>query len=1423
MSLLLSDPLKPETDNVSLGMEVAPTPTPIQEAAQAEIASKAADKGPDLVSAAIRTDWASSFLADNFGSYDFIPNPQWNPADISKEDRKELGLDNRPPEYTSQILEQSVSKEHALAISKSQDERLQAENILSNAGMGGMAVRLGVSFLDPSAIALTVATEGALGPLVYAEKASRINRAVRMGLLNAGQAGLFEAGMNAIDPLRDESSIAYGMVAGMFLGAGIGALTHSTGRGVNEITSTIDQGRMSVARSLDTAITMEEARLAGIDPAPGVVPPPAPDSTSWAVHLGEDGVPRVVHTSPQANSVEMPSRDALARLSDEETFKAADDLEAQKAQHTAALEDATKARTPEALASHPDVAAIDNTTKLITKSRDELSSAEVRGIDRQLAKAEQQRTSLLQSAKDKGVPPSAKALAKLEAQITKLADEKAGRLKSVYDNIAGHNKDLEELAALREAKLKQLMQEDTPAMAEARAARQKADEGIRDLAPKITAAFSKADAEIAKRPLTARSLLEETQRTSPASVFPSPKITIDHVEPPHFPSEEWGVTPATAEAVTPPPPPTTPVIETSGGAAGNVRIEHMTSTNTEAMERNWLRNRISKMDVGWRKDLYSFLAGSNHPGVSWFVDQLLPDPVGFRENTLADRVASAARRKEPLPEGAGQARAVLEEKEMLLRTTVGKAMRDYYAAYNAWAAEVGHSMAAYNAQARAEFGEAVGLYITDPSMQVSEAIRKAARAIDEVHATLGALAKQFEVEGFKEFTHDPRYLMRKVSWAKFNKLNESGVGDVGIIELVTNAIKNKAVERRLAANNGLPLTQEQRDAISDAASKQAYLWVQWQKHSAFHAEEGMGTAFNKSIVNKLKEKLITTISEHANDTTFGPIVQRLGSDDIENFVSTAFNVGQAGVIGRGKYRIDMDEAASLTLNGQTIRMTDFLERDAERLMMGYAQEMTGAIALAKNPELQIKSMSHWDQMLGRIQETSQRYFGADTAMAKEQQDSFELIRRALFGQALDDMSGPHVNHLINILRDFNFVRLMGKAGLAQATELGNVLGQAGWMNTIRHMPVLKSILRDAETGALDNDLLDTIELTMGVGTDRLLSAPSARDLTGLPFRERVYGKIENALSVGKRVVSDFSGLGPLTDAMERLAVAGAIQRFAKMALNQDGLSPQRLMAMGLNPSDTKLILEQMRKHTKDATGSLTGRTVKTLGFENWDPGTLEKFRTALWRWSRKMIQKTDVGDMPMFMSKKWAQIVFQFRAFSIAAWPKQLIHGIAMRDAQTVSTFLSTTLFGGLGYVALTYVNSIGEKDPEKFRKERLTPAMIGANSFARAGYSSVLPGAIDSVIAPFNGSMTSPLAMGRTTGLKSNNPIVGNPTYDAIYGGVEGMSGLLSNPFADRRQFSQKDAAFIARMTPMANLWGISSGVKLMSSYLPDKSALPK
>ena len=268
-----------------------------------------------------------------------------------------------------------------------------------------------------------------------------------------------------------------------------------------------------------------------------------------------------------------------------------------------------------------------------------------------------------------------------------------------------------------------------------------------------------------------------------------------------------------------------------------------------------------------------------------------------------------------------------------------------------------------------------------------------------------------------------------------------------------------------------------------------------------------------------------------------------------------------------------------------------------------------------------------------------------------------------------------------------------------------------------------------------------------------------------------------------------------------------------MAMGAKGFSKKRLATMGVDPDMAERIIAQMLEFVDTREGML-GRAVKRLNIDEWtDDEAATAFINAIDRWSKKIIQENDIGQMSQWMTKPLGKALIQFRSFIVAAWTKQTLQGVNHRDWQTFVAWSTSIFFGGLSFTAQTYINSLGRDDQKEYLQERLNPAALGRSAFQRAGFATIVPGPVDSMVQAVGYEPV--FAFGRTTGLASN-AILGSPSLDLLDRTAPAGRGITAAVLNGGYSYSQQDWRVLTSITPFQNAMGICNFYNLIGQSLP-------
>lgn len=772
-----------------------------------------------------------------------------------------------------------------------------------------------------------------------------------------------------------------------------------------------------------------------------------------------------------------------------------------------------------------------------------------------------------------------------------------------------------------------------------------------------------------------------------------------------------------------------------------------------------------------RVDMVGYLKSSNHPIIRRLGGDLAEDGVGNADGSVLGRAASEN-----------------VTHEMKVRLT--KFYRTAEPAYKEWAKAKGIAWWKRGLH-RDEFFEQVGRAARrDAGTWTADVnVNKVADQLRTMHADLLRFAKDKGVKGFESVAENSNYLMRVHNLKKIDDVVEE---------------HGEEVVRRLIANSMMRGSDqlEYEDALKIATGYlKSVRGRRWQDVSLARVFDGD------------QQELLERMLREETDLDDAGIQRILGG------VKSVGREGDGGKIGSARRRVRLDESYRLDGRGDPdLGIEDLLDNNAERLIHLYTRQVTGAGYMqdvlrkyaTPNADGTGENIPSFETIISQIRETAGG-MGMTRAELDEQIERLETIRKAVLGIPLNKQG--RFGETLRLIRDYNFIRVMNQVGFAQLAEIGNILGHAGVKATLQHVPALRSIWRRAKDGSMDDQFLDEIEVIWGIGTDRLRRTTMNRlDDYGV-YEGQSVGRLDNILQKGKAITADISMMAGVNSALQRMAARASIQRFMNMASGGRKMSAKRLASIGLSEEMGERVFRQMRDHVTREEGVL-GRKVKRINIDDWtDQEAASAFVNAIDRWSRRVIQENDIGQMSKWMTTDLGKSMIQFRSFMISAWQKQTLYGIHNADWDTFVSWSTSMFFGSMAYIGQTYINSVGREDASEFLSERLSTGAIARAAFTRAGFSSIAPGIADTLL--YSTGFDPVFSHARTTGLQSNL-IVGNPTYDLIFDkGQKAVRGTLGAAQSDR-QFSQQDARNVTGVMAFQNAMGVRNILNLITQDLP-------
>lgn len=196
------------------------TPTVSQAVAETERAAHREQTAPSLwtgIKDAVSSEWIiNTTFGDAAPARVALPDPNWTyTPEQFKLDTQKLPKDLWP------ALADAHSDEHRQWLLARMDEKVQAHDRLSQLGWTGTGLQLAASLLDPSALAIAVATEGAAASVLVPAKAGRLGTIL-------GRAASGAAAGTAVVGAKDASDLETHSPAEYLMGAGIGVALGGT-------------------------------------------------------------------------------------------------------------------------------------------------------------------------------------------------------------------------------------------------------------------------------------------------------------------------------------------------------------------------------------------------------------------------------------------------------------------------------------------------------------------------------------------------------------------------------------------------------------------------------------------------------------------------------------------------------------------------------------------------------------------------------------------------------------------------------------------------------------------------------------------------------------------------------------------------------------------------------------------------------------------------------------------------------------------------------------------------------------------------------------------------------------------------------------------------------------------------------------------
>ena len=825
----------------------------------------------------------------------------------------------------------------------------------------------------------------------------------------------------------------------------------------------------------------------------------------------------------------------------------------------------------------------------------------------------------------------------------------------------------------------------------------------------------------------------------------------------------------------------------AGAAETGTRAKTLGNLSEDVLDYIW--NYPKSALLKWRFDMHAATQRSTNPIIRVLGDVLSEDSVG--------KVLHNA-------DGVGAS----EIAEMALKTAQVKFAKVVHMNYPQWLKNNGLRGQKHNPTVRKaymrEVTEAVEKGDGSPEVMI------AARAWSDSIEKIRAFAERGGMEGFDEMVLDPHYVPRMHDFDAISDAARrySWKGPKGSM--------NSPIEELVR----LGIRKAQPDIDDALARRIAKNYVKTVRNL------GAGAAGRIMDMGSSNVDYIRGILDEID-------IDADGIEYVTQMMLRANQKGDGAKVGHAKHRTLMDLDVEIrvldedTAQPRMLSLKEFFERDAEKLLSHYSHSVGGMASIAnrtKGTPMHMRSKAdvmRWIEEAKKLEHDEGarvNRIGSKYTIDSESQ-AIEMFLKRTLGESLYDANTPW-NTGLRRLRDWNFITKMGQVAFAQMAEFGPMIGQVGFREMLQQMPGFKTFIRNARNGALDDELADVMENWTGLGSDRIRHAFSSRwDIEdgGLGLRN---SKTDLNLDRAKHLTA--APMHALMALQQRWTSMALMQRFANVATGArkaDGWM-DRLGDLGIDKGKLDRINSQIRKYGVDRDGNALkkGGKISNPRFDDWDDlDARDAILNGINRQARRIIQENDIGGSAKWQNSAAGATIGQFRAFVMQAWSKMFLANMHHRDMSTFMSFTGSMFAASVAYVGQTHLKSLGkdEKSRKAYLKTMLSDEAIAKAAFQRAGWSSLMPGAIDSVL-PLIGQ--EQMFNYRSSGLKTDFA-QGIPAYDTIVRGYKAAAGAAQAITDDNYNYSRNDWYNAQAVIPWSNLIGVSNVMNMVGANLPKYS----
>lgn len=548
----------------------------------------------------------------------------------------------------------------------------------------------------------------------------------------------------------------------------------------------------------------------------------------------------------------------------------------------------------------------------------------------------------------------------------------------------------------------------------------------------------------------------------------------------------------------------------------------------------------------------------------------------------------------------------------------------------------------------------------------------------------------------------------------------------------------------------------------------------------------------------------------------------------------------------GRARILLDESAEIATTGDllgngrnNLSLADLFDDDLPKVFRKYITSVMGAVNerrlingfndyLAANgfkgPKKVVDGVEIQEPLkvstVNEMLDTARKLGGA---VEEGHLEGLKEVIAALRYEPIYSGAPKFGDKAMSLFMQYGYLTTGGQFGLAAISEVARIVGTLGVRRTFTQLPVLAEMIANYKN--LDRpaqNFASFLDAWFSPSTDRLrrtfIDPLGSTEYTG-PF--------QNAVRGATNLMSDISGLAPITSFTQQLTAATTLQHLFELGSGalKKGLDVGAIRSLGLEPDEYKKLAEWVASNAELKDGFLGKRVV---GLKNMDAVEMDQLKKFVDRMVRTRIQDVPTrGDFHKMAFTWWGRLFTQFSTFNMKGIDNFLIQnagrvkqggGLQVAKEITATAMLAGLIGYGRNYADWWSFKQSRNYEEAKKREELLTLEGVVRGSFSGPSEMFLLTKGADAMwglvdkdplFAPYRYSGLSAFGFPGETTIRNATGII-NDAKGALIGKPLGLD--------IERQITSKTVHMGRMLLPLQNMPGIKQYLNILETEISDE-----